>query len=784
MEQKNYQELLSYIDSDHDENRITARVFFINNLEKYFDLVNELKNRADYTVRLSDDSYCKGDDTVPNLKAVIEFLDSNRDKNILIPHVAEYLRVGESIERNSAYIYSILNRHVHSRARVWIPIFSAKSLFQSIIGKLDEERFGDKIFEVTSDHMASSTFRALAYSTAFSKYQNLISANGIKSWLKLWDDNEIRSGMSFTTRHIKQISPTGGEYELSLIQDPYEYLCSIINEETNLPEKSLGTDEEWASLIPYAEINETLENLILKRLNEMTFDFKRILGNWPHNSEYEKWCLFLWYKTGLNTSSNYLSFALQRCENYSEIPKSIEMSIMLCIDNPLFDRWSSERLDLLKLLAYGEFSSDFWKDYHKLDCSARKKMKLLSGITHREKAEIIMLVSEELKAGKNIIDFEKELKDKFPSLLTYMENSKYLKGALGDYFIQYKAQKIKDEFVYKISELAGDINYLDYDTRGSILYAYKKNKPYYIWIDGMGVEWLDLLIKIVLEKNNKLKLSDVKIGTATIPTVTSVNMEKADKETISEKKFDDFDSISHIKDKSDCNYFSVMVKQLEMMDIIANRICESAKNNPGKKIIVTSDHGMSRMAAKAFHETEGVEPPKGAEVNNHGRYCIAKSGKGGMPLSNTVSDGDIIAFCTHNHFKMSGYAPGETHGGASPEEILVPVIVFENEYKTETELDKFKKVDYCLVSSNAYIEDNGETPIYIKTMEKVASLTIEVNGIKYKATSIDNINWSARVLGLLLDHTYVIFVYPNNIFLGKTDSISVKRKGLLIDDDF
>ena len=74
-EQKTLQEVLDYIKSDRDENRFVARVFFVNNLGTYYSLIKTLSEKADITVRLSDERFCKGSDTVPDLKALITVLD-------------------------------------------------------------------------------------------------------------------------------------------------------------------------------------------------------------------------------------------------------------------------------------------------------------------------------------------------------------------------------------------------------------------------------------------------------------------------------------------------------------------------------------------------------------------------------------------------------------------------------------------------------------------------------------------------------------------------------------
>ena len=783
MMHKSFQEVLDYLSIDHEENRYISRVFFTNDINTYVKLLEELSNRADLIIRLSDDSICKGEDTIPDLKTVIEILNDNADKNILLPHLAEYFRIGGAIEKNAMCVYSILNRHVHSKTRVWIPIFSGKSLFQTMVGHLDEERFANSLIEIDDIDSSMPEFRVLAYSTLFAKLNGVIDAKGLKEWFRLWDDNKIKSGMSFSTRWIKNVFQSSGEYELSVIQEPYTYLGNIVQDGSKLPDKELGTEEQWASLIQFAHKGDSFDKIILNKLNELSFDPKRLLGNWLHNSDDEKWCLFVWYKSGLNNNTNYLSYSIDKCSDYNEIPAKIENSIFYCLENPLFDNWIVERKELLKRMGITEMSKLFWDSFEALECSDRTKLKLLNGKTEREKEEIIAIISTALKSGKKTNEFEAELSEKYQDLFVYLQKEQYLKGELSDYIHKYKKYKVMDIFSLDISEAAGNIDYLDFDTRGSILYGLKKENPYYLWIDGMGIEWIDLLIKKVKDLDAKIQNPKVLIGTASIPTVTSVNMEKADKETISEKKFDDLDSLSHIKDKSTCNYHSIIVKQFEMMGIIAQKIYDTMLSNPDKRIVITADHGMSRMAAKAFHETEGIEAPGGATVYNHGRYCIIKEGKSGIKYSNTTTEGNIIAYKTHNHFKISGYAPGETHGGATPEEIFVPIILFDCLEKAN-DAGKFKKVDYIINSLDVYLDGNGDAIINITTKEEVQSLSVDINGNKYKANSVVGLQWSVKIPGLEVGSQYELSVYPNNIYLGKTETITIRRKGLIVDEDF
>lgn len=777
-EQKSLQEVFDYIKSDRDENRFVARVFFVNNLGTYYSFVKTLSEKADITIRLSDEQFCKGADTVPDLKALIAFLDENKDKDVLIPHLAEYLRIGEVTEKNSACIYSILNRHVHSQKRVWIPLFLAKGLFQTVVGSLDEERFGQSIVEIDSN---PTDFTTTVYSRAFAKQKGIVNATGIREWLSLWDDQKIKSGMSFATRQIKQITPSNGDYTLKIVADPFEYIKDALVDENAKLKKQLGTEEQWASLIPCVSPNTTMDEIIPRAFNMLDFDPKPIIGNWHTLNDNEKWLFYLWYQLGLNRSSDYFSFAVEHSTNYSDLLSSLECAIIECQDNSNFDEWIQQREEILIKAGYNAPSRTFIEKFDQIS-DTRAKLKILTGRTHEERTKILELVSKALNEGKTINDFKALLQNKYPDLMLYLKPSNYLMGEVKEYMTAYKTGKIADSFSLHLSNTAGQMDCLSFETRGSILYSLKNSvkSPYFLWFDGLGIEWVDMLLEKIRGIDSTISLAEARIGTAVLPTITKVNMDKADPETISEKKIDDLDTLSHIKDKSDCNYFSIVAKQFELIGTIAQRIVETIKNHPDMEVIVTADHGMSRMAAKGFHMTQGVNPPPKAEVFNHGRYCVLSSETAHVSVSNTKKDGNIVAFCTHNHFTFSGYAPGEVHGGATPEEWLVPVLHFA---KLNVHSAGPKFINYALISSEVFLGTDGIATLSIKTDEPAKSLLVDFNGKIIKCSSVDSKTWTVKISGLSSGNNYKIRIYPNSLFSEKEETIFVKRKGLIVDDD-
>ncbi len=776
-QQISLEDLRKYLDADTGENRFVARVFFVDNFNTYCSVVNELSERADITIRLSDERFCKGIDAIPDLKVLSEFLDDNKDKNILIPHLAEYLRIGESFERNTGGLHSILSRHVHSQKRVWIPLFSAKGLFQDIVGPLDEERFRQALMGIDDE---PTKFEATVYANVFAKQEGVVDAVGIRSWLELWDDRKIESSMAFATRYAKSIASIDGDYSLKVITDPYDFLQNNLKYADPKLMKTLGRDEDWGALIPYIHPDCAMREILPKALNMLEFDPETLICEWNDLDEFHKWIFGLWYKLGLNKSSDYISFAVDRSAQYKNLIQSVECAICDCINSVHFDAWKNQRHTIIRRLKGYTPSKEF---FEKLDeiVDDRVKLEILTGETYEERVKILELVSAALRKGTPIDDLRSCLQEKYPDLFAYLKTSSFDSGDVREYISRYKYNKIADIFSLQLSEQAGQIDCLQFPTRGSYLRKLKNAIPsaYFLWFDGLGIEWIDMLLEKIKTIRPTVSILETCVATAVLPTITAVNMDKADPDTISEKKIDDLDTLSHIKDRSETNYFSLIAKQFELMGSIAKTILDTIDAYPDREVIVTADHGMSRMAAKGFHETQGVSLPFNAESRNHGRYCILSSGVTSVNVSNTRREDNIVAFRTHNHFISSGYAPGEIHGGATPEEMLVPIIHF-----AKPKIAPTKNIEYKVVSQEVFLDGAGNVTVIIKTSEMADSLAIDINGKIIGGESCDHVTWTVRIDGLSAGNAYSIYVYPNGLTNRHPEMIYVKRRGIIVDDDF
>jgi len=773
----NDNELFRFIQNDTENTRFTSRIIFVDNLDKYNSIVNGLCSKADMVVHLSDTDICRGADTIPDFCVVREKLDNLKDKFVVVPGIGEYLRLGERVEKSTADLYSIINRHVHSTGRVWFPVFSAKNLFVDIVGELNPERFTDYIFEYDCE---PTNFEVTVFSKAFENENNTFDAHGIRAWLSMWDSQCVKSAMSFTTKNAKSIRPQNGRYSLSVVNDPFDYIKNSVGTTNSRLKKELGTDEQWASLAKFVPLsNNRLDTLINSALNQISFDPYSVLRNW---NTANKWLFSLWYKLGLNLESDYISLSVLGAKNIDDLVESIECTILSCYDSPYFDEWLLQRERALRSLGHTKLSDAFWSSLESIE-DYNVKLKVLTCSTSKEKAEIIDIVKNLIKNGMAVSDCRKLIKGKYQDLYTYLDLPKNIKPNLADYILKYKINKISDSFSFEASKAAGDFDVYDFQTRGQLLYALKnENNCHFIWIDGMGIEWIDLLLEKIKSQCSDLRVKEIEVGTAALPTITTVNMKKADPETISEKKYDALDALSHIKNKQECNYQIIISKQFDMLNDIAALIISAAQKNPNKDIVVTADHGMTRLGALGFHQTEGIKAPAYSNVCNHGRYCELPDNSNASTPINTKREGNVLAYRTYNHFIISGNAPGEVHGGASPEEVLVPIIRFTK--LGNGVVTKKDKIKYRLVSNEVVNNNLQAVTIQVITASPADSLTVEIKANRIMAESNDGINWTATVYGLEPGMNYELQVFPNDIYNDIKKTLFVKKRGLDIDDDF
>ena len=92
---------------------------------------------------------------------------------------------------------------------------------------------------------------------------------------------------------------------------------------------------------------------------------------------------------------------------------------------------------------------------------------------------------------------------------------------------------------------------------------------------------------------------------------------------LTDKKLDKLDKLAHKGVIDEPDYYACIQEQLAFVTGIKNIVNELMETY--NRVIVTGDHGTSRLAARFFHKRDAMPLPKNSTACSHGRYCLLDS---------------------------------------------------------------------------------------------------------------------------------------------------------------
>ncbi len=241
-------------------------------------------------------------------------------------------------------------------------------------------------------------------------------------------------------------------------------------------------------------------------------------------------------------------------------------------------------------------------------------------------------------------------------------------GIIHEYIKEYKLCKLRDRISDRLRELLGELNsseerfyewYHRIDELGDLI----EQGIRVIQLDGVGFEWAGFIAGVLKERG--LPVEDIKVARANLPTITETN--KLEGATA----IGEFDTFIHHGKNS---YPEYIVEKMERLYQILIKEIELS----GGRLIITADHGATALSRK--------EEALGFNTKGEGiRFMI---GKADIPET-LVFKGDKLYTIALTHRSISKKPAGETHGGATPEEILIPfIVVGRDEVSYRLELEK------------------------------------------------------------------------------------------------
>lgn len=547
----------------------------------------------------------------------------------------------------------------------------------------------------------------------------------------------------------------------------YQILLADHSVLSTIPE-IFGSVSEWKFLFEIVEKWGSIEDGLIiwggKNGLEQAF------SQFQEFTDFEKWYYLLALKLFGTNTNKYLANAARKSNSVTEFIEHICNDIFeISFKNSKFIDLYTERKKLIKhLLQYPDLIDLYCK--YSLSRGA-DGLHYLTDSSIKEKETIIALLSSHgHKLGRKYVT--RILEKIYPALAEYLQDYNYGNDYLNKYFNVYKFDKtvnvISEEMRQMVEEQAVKREYNSLLSPRSLIVDHleKKGSTLY-FIDAMGAEYLSYLKSRFYSNGFDFK---AQIARCELPSITSVNKDfvdsfrKCECKIISRK---DLDNLKHEgEDSYDYQNTKLpihIVRELEIIDLLIEHF-KSALSK-GQKAFIISDHGSSRLAVINERENQWEISEKG----KHSGRCCLKSDIDNKPASATESN-DFWCLANYDRFKGGRRALVEVHGGATLEEVTIPII----------EISKRDKSISCVIKNDGPIlKSLKSVPILKLFVEKdTDNITVEIDGKIYKSIGckLPHIH-EFELSGIKRTGKYSVDVYCDDILISKGLEIEVANQG-------
>jgi len=538
--------------------------------------------------------------------------------------------------------------------------------------------------------------------------------------------------------------------------------------ELNLPH-SYGRDDQWSELLTELnKSNDSLDEVFEK--NGVSANPEADFRTRLQDNEYRRWLYFIALKYKFATLTNgYLKFVLDKTNHFESLKKNILNAIIdVSHTDVRFAKFYTERKTLLEKFPESDIA-DFVINNRKNP--AESVYKLTDG-TMVEREEVITWISQ--------YGFDPHIANIYPALAAYISkylfrNDKFpeLAELLTEYFDAYKRQKVANrlepEFLTQVDELARSRMFNLLPTRSEILDRVDQTDTFLYWLDALGVEYLAFIEKLVQQRGLSISIH---IARAELPTITSKNNDFYEPWPDSRKEKNS--NLDEIKHKATSRYNFVnnalpihLAQELDIITMIIDSAATKLALQHYKRFLIVSDHGASRLAVLRRKEEQYETDTKG---EHSGRCC-----KWFEPyqLSYACEENGYLVLANYGRFKGSRAANVEVHGGASLEEVVIPVI----------ELMLKAEISVKLVDDVVTVDPRCGTEIRLFINSPAKNVSIVLHGKRYFASQTDAHHYNVALPDTKRAGEYVADVYAGDDLIGQI-LITTQGKSGKVNDAF
>lgn len=746
--------------------RFPCRAIMVKNIRQYCQLLSELQGIPDI-VQVSADELFSSADVMPryiNLSA-----PRYADQWLILTGVSEYLRLFSRSEAENRRFHALWSHQApaSSRGRIIVPLWGCEAQWHDRALHLGEDlRQSDFYIDCSSSEDEEQHLRLLVLSGAFEQYINQLSAQkgrmifGLREWYMYWAaPSKEQNELLLMTNRYASIQPTAGNISIRVIQDTLAFVQENLQGGHVLTRENCPREAQDL-LFTHALVGHGLEEAILSELNVALFSEIDVMSRWNALGSGQRQLVLLWGKQ--HPSDSYFSNCIKASSAPEDIPEHILHDIFALY--PMHPAWVRESQRLIAAMKLKK-DARFFLELDQIPVY-EDRLQYLSGDGKEERIYLLRTIGTWMREDANQVLGCKLLEKLYPALHAYLHGECY-DSELNRYFTLYKVHKLANLLPADEDLYFSGIRTETYDYRFAALHDAITSDCVVLWIDALGVEWLPLL-SWALGQCPDGRISHMLVTQATLPTETCFNEQWKQME-VPHEKLDRLDKLAHKGVVDDPDYYSCVEEQLSFVQDIAERANVLLKSF--QRVIITGDHGTSRLAARFFHRREGMLPPPGATVYCHGRYCKLEAATEALTSQLVTKDRDgnqYLVFSNYDHYKQQGFAAGaddenaifgEVHGGATPEELLVPLIVFDSIVERPLTA-QWQKTTVKIVAKKARTRLCFSRP--------VTALQVKLGTCEGKCTASSDLReWSVEFSGIAPD----------------TYSAAVAADGILVDVD-
>ena len=544
-----------------------------------------------------------------------------------------------------------------------------------------------------------------------------------------------------------------------------------IDPATNGLDIQFGTDEQWAYALQ--EVGKCGSwGALISNLFNVPSNLSLIAGNWKKFDKNKKWLYFISLKLNGAGTNWCLNQAAKNADSENKLLRQVYRSILDTAHtvSTFWDKYSERKLLIDSLGGSDEEVIDYLQMLKSKEADGLYYLTDSSKLEKERIFELLDVYATQFTCDE-ILDI---LSYTYHDLYDYLQPYRFKNETMYQYFQDYKYQKVINkiypEFLSVVEEQAKNRDFnLWLSPRSEKIESLNKKGARLYFVDALGVEYLSFILARCKIMN---LMADVSLCRCELPSITKLNKEFMEAFINIAPDIKRLDDIKHHGEESfDYQQTKLpvhLIRELEIVDEVLNDIRNRLANGSIERAYIISDHGASRLTVIHEHENQWEMASKG---EHSGRCCPIDEADVQSEYATEANGFWVLA--NYDRFEGGRKASVEVHGGATLEEVTVPI------------------VEFTYISGEIEVSINSKLPIEISfrkkaelqlfSKTKLGGVTVCVNGKKvdnhyYDAEPQSDNLYLVRMPDIKYAGDYTMTVFSNNNQVAEL-AFSVKKEG-------